>query len=438
MSENSDGLPTSSAAPRNVRRIRLGLLTKLFVAFTLVMAGYAGLSSTYLLRHFYDDKARYVIFSLHQSAEASCSRLLSKKHSAAETSLLLRQSDSASGFAFEAKSGGVIAENRLNDASRNSTLRSSQLWTLITKRSEGGRLANFTSELKFQGQRIFVSACRVDSEGDSIWLLFAVDAAEALSPALELLVKMGVLFVGLLLAGFGVFYVLARSLTRPLVALATIADDLGAGNYRSNIVVRGSDELGVLADSFSILSQKLDARESELEKSTELANQDFLTGLWNRRYMDRRVQEHFALAKRHNHDLSLVYLDADHFKRVNDVHGHAAGDDVLKDFAKIMKQQLRDTDFVARVGGEEFVMVLPQTNLEGALLAATKLRNAIKAHVFLGELKVKLTASMGVMSIKENASFASAQDLIAATDKLAYQSKTSGRDRISSPRGQIA
>jgi diguanylate cyclase (GGDEF)-like protein len=169
-----------------------------------------------------------------------------------------------------------------------------------------------------------------------------------------------------------------------------------------------------------------------------MANKDFLTQVWNRRYMDRRVQEFFSLARRHGHELSLVYLDADHFKKINDTYGHAAGDEVLKSFAAIMQQQIRDTDLVARVGGEEFVLVLPETGIEGALQVATKLRENIKAFEFLGDKRIKMTASIGVMTLSEDPGLSSSHDLIEAADKYAYQSKTGGRDRISSPRGQIA
>jgi diguanylate cyclase (GGDEF)-like protein len=132
-----------------------------------------------------------------------------------------------------------------------------------------------------------------------------------------------------------------------------------------------------------------------------------------------------------------VYLDADHFKKINDAYGHAAGDEVLRDLSAILKAQLRKTDFVARVGGEEFVMVLPETSIEGAVQAAVKLREAIKGHVFLGERAVRVTASLGVTALSEGPSLKNASELIEEADKLAYQSKTTGRDRISSPRGQI-
>ena len=439
MSEQiSESLPPKPSPTLSVRRVRLGLRTKLFAAFTVVMMGYAFLSSTYLLNYFFNDKARYVLFSLHQSAEAACAKLSAAQlNSPADMGLMLRQNDTASGFVYNAVSGDVLAEHRLDQSPSDSKIAASSLWTIVSARASGEKLSNFTFEHKVDGQRLFLSACRVDRADSSLWLLFAADANQALSPAKGLLVNMGGLFVVLLLAGFGVFFLIARGLTQPLQSLTAIADDLGAGNYHNKINVKGSDELGVLADSFTILSQRLDARETELEKTTELANQDFLTQVWNRRYMDRRLQEYLSLARRHGHDLSLVYLDADHFKKINDTYGHPAGDEVLKNFAAIMKKQLRETDLVARVGGEEFVLVLPETGIAGALQAATKLREAIKAFDFLGEKRIKMTASFGVMALNEDSGISNSQQLIAAADAFAYQSKTGGRDRISSPLGQI-
>jgi len=382
---------------------------------------------------------RYILFALHQGAQSACMRLSLKPYTQAETLSLLRENDSASGFVFSSasdatSSGLVFAENRL---SSTFLVKSEELWKVIETRSGGGKLANFTAEEMFAEGRYFLSGCRVDLADGVSWLLFAAEASDALKPAYELFIQIGALFVVLLLVALGIFFFLARSLTLPLAQLTEIADDLGAGNYTRTIDVSNRDELGVLADSFTILSQRLNDRESKLEKTTELANQDFLTGLWNRRYLDRRAQELFSLSKRHDHDLSVIYLDADHFKKINDTYGHSAGDEVLKSFAEILNAQLRKTDFVARVGGEEFVMVLPETALDGALQVALKLRSHFKAHSFLGDKGLKVTASFGVASIGENAELKNAGELIEAADRFAYESKSTGRDRISSARGQI-
>lgn len=418
--------------------MRWGLRTKFLIAVAAILTIYASASASFVLDRLFSVTSRYILFSLHQGAESACARLVLRPHTQAETLRLLRENDSASGFVFSyggsARSGALVAENRL---SPSFDVKTDELWRVISSRSGDGRLTNFTAEESFPSGQFFLSACRVDQAESSLWLLFAAKSSDALKPAMELFLQIGVLFIVLLALSLGIFFFLARGLTRPLKQLTEIADDLGAGNYKRSIQVSGSDELGVLADSFGILSQRLNDRESTLEKTTELANQDFLTGLWNRRYLDRRSQEHFLLSKRHGHDLSVIYFDADYFKKINDSYGHAAGDEVLRAIADILKAQLRKTDFVARVGGEEFVMVLPETSLDGALQAAVKLRNELKARTFLGERALKVTASFGVVSIGDQAGLADANALIEAADKLAYESKSAGRDRITSSRGQI-
>jgi diguanylate cyclase (GGDEF)-like protein len=428
----TDTAMVENPSHNNVRKVRLGLRSKLFIAFTLVMFLYALVSGFYLLRYFFNDKARYVLFSLHQSAEATCSRLSGKERSVDELSLILKQNETAMGVIFDADTGSVFSENV------GSKLNVQSLWKSIAEKNSMVPVASFTSEHVELDQRFFLSACRANSGSKRLWLMLVADAKEALKPADELFFRMGALFLLLLLSGLVVFYFIAKRLTKPLNTLTLLADELGAGNYKNKIDVKGADELGVLADSFLILSGRLESRESELEKSTELANQDSLTGLWNRRYFDRRAQEFFELSKRHGHDMSVIYLDVDHFKKINDTYGHASGDKVLKDFAKILGLELRATDFVARVGGEEFVIVLPRTDIHGAVSAAEKLRSAIKAHHFLDARKIKLTASMGVFSIGSREGLKNAAELIEAVDKLAYESKTSGRDKITSPRGQIS
>jgi diguanylate cyclase (GGDEF)-like protein len=427
-------MPEKSEAPRNieVRLVRLGLGPKLFIALTVVLTLYAVMSGSYLLRYFFNDKARYVLFSLHQSAEASCAKLSASAHSVGEMSTILKENETAQGLIFDTE--GKVATENLDEAA-GGDLNSTDLWKTLMGRSEEGKLTTLTSEYKGEGQKLFLSACRFESAGTPYWLLLVVDANEALKPANDLYGRMTTLFMFLLLAGLGIFFLIARGLTKALRALTAFADDLGAGNYKRKINVRGSDELGVLADSFSLLSATLEAREVALEKSTELANKDFLTGLWNRRYLDRRLEEYFQLAKRHNHALSVIFLDADHFKKINDTLGHAAGDQILKDIARILAHCLRKTDFIARVGGEEFVTVLPETSLEQALQVAVKIRNFIKAQTFLDQNRVKLTMSMGVTTVTPDVS--SASGFIDVADKFAYASKTGGRDRITSPQGTI-
>ncbi len=423
---------------QNIRRVRVGLRAKIFLTFMFVMIGYALISSTYLFRHFYQDKARYVLFSLHQIADSSCSKLSVGSGDPEEMRNELKKIEVANSYVYHAGDQKILS-NSLSE--QNDPLGFEKnpliLKKFIESRSQGGNLENFTTEYRNDSIRYFLSACKFEQGSAESWLLLAADADVVLQPASGLVMRMLAIFGALLGVGLLIVYFLAKKLTNPLAFLTKAADELGAGNYRASVSIKGSDELGVLSDSFNILSHRLESREAELEKSTEAANQDFLTGLWNRRYLDRRTQEHLALSKRHGRDLAIVYMDADHFKKINDTFGHKAGDDVLIDFGKVAKTHLRESDFLARAGGEEFVIVLPETDLAGALQVAQKVRNVLKAHRFLNEKNVPMTASFGVVSLGSVGPVRNALDLIAKADEYAYKSKTAGRDRITSPEGQI-
>jgi diguanylate cyclase (GGDEF)-like protein len=138
--------------------------------------------------------------------------------------------------------------------------------------------------------------------------------------------------------------------------------------------------------------------------------------------------------------MSLAICDIDHFKKINDTHGHQAGDEVLRAFAQLLRGSLREIDWVARYGGEEFVVVLPATDHAGALQVAEKLRaNAAALRVPFGADTIRLTASFGVASIEPDWSApALPEALIELADLCLYRSKQAGRDRVTGeplPRG---
>jgi two-component system cell cycle response regulator len=162
-----------------------------------------------------------------------------------------------------------------------------------------------------------------------------------------------------------------------------------------------------------------------------LANQaahDSLTGLLNRRELDARADEVVALAQRHGRPLSCLLLDLDHFKEVNDVHGHAAGDQVLRETGRRLATACRISDVVARYGGEEFVLLLPETPLEAAVVLADKLRSALSGTPFgAGDPPITMRASIGVATL--TAAMPAPSSLLAAADKALYRAKELGRDR---------
>ncbi len=166
------------------------------------------------------------------------------------------------------------------------------------------------------------------------------------------------------------------------------------------------------------------------EMVRSLSNHDDLTGLANRRYLGAVLAREFERARRYGRPLSCAIVDIDHFKRVNDVFGHQAGDRVLQAVARRVASMVRVSDTVARYGGDEFMLVLPETSLEGAREVSERCRAAIAAvRVRVGAHDVGVTASVGITSV-DHPAVHSVDDLIRITDATLYAAKERGRDRV--------
>lgn len=174
-----------------------------------------------------------------------------------------------------------------------------------------------------------------------------------------------------------------------------------------------------------------------LEKVQLAASTDALTGIANRRTFEDALQREIARSGRNGEPVSLVMLDLDHFKVLNDTYGHQTGDDVLRDVARVLSERCRDMDIAARYGGEEFTVILPNCAAEEAMASATRLWQALGADA---NLTVPITVSAGVATFPDNAR--NGEDLIYAADKALYEAKNAGRDRVagaqqSLPRTQL-
>lgn len=162
-----------------------------------------------------------------------------------------------------------------------------------------------------------------------------------------------------------------------------------------------------------------------------LSNRDSLTGVANRRHFMDRLREACFLAEEEGRALSLLMFDADHFKSINDQHGHAVGDEVLVALARVITEGAREGgDLVGRLGGEEFALLLPNTELDSALIVAERIRRAAESHEFrVGEHRFTVTVSVGIAS---NRGLGNAPaDLLHHADAMLYRSKREGRNRVS-------
>jgi diguanylate cyclase (GGDEF)-like protein len=159
------------------------------------------------------------------------------------------------------------------------------------------------------------------------------------------------------------------------------------------------------------------------------ATMDSLTGLYNRGYLQRRLREEIQRAKRYKSTVSLLMIDADNFKQINDNHGHPAGDFVLKSLAALLRDQMRDTDLVARYGGEEFAALLPHADVEAAQRAGERVCEAVRRlPVIYRRHRLKLSVSVGVASFPHHAQ--SGDPLVQKADQALYQAKGLGKDRV--------
>lgn len=161
------------------------------------------------------------------------------------------------------------------------------------------------------------------------------------------------------------------------------------------------------------------------KKTEKLAFQDDLTGLYNRRYFDQVLKREINRAERYKTRLSLIMLDIDHFKQVNDTWGHQKGDEVLSNLADLLKKACRDSDMICRYGGEEIAVILPGTNQEGALATAEKIRSQLESES-PEKMGIPITASLGV---SEFASGINMDEIIRRSDSCLYKAKEEGRNR---------
>lgn len=233
--------------------------------------------------------------------------------------------------------------------------------------------------------------------------------------------------VAAIVIAIGAISFLARSILKPLRQLNQGVSRFGDGDLSSRIHLDTKDELEQLAHTFNWMADNLEQSQREL---MELATIDGLTGVLNRREFNRRLTQELERSRRGNYSVSLLMIDIDHFKKLNDTYGHQSGDDALRHVSWLIRREVRPGDLPARYGGEEFAVILPHADTEDAFVVAERLRNLIaseKVPISEGQT-LQITASLGCATFPLHAQ--NEEALLGRADAALYQAKRSGRNRV--------
>lgn len=224
----------------------------------------------------------------------------------------------------------------------------------------------------------------------------------------------------------GTATIVAGQIIIPLESLTDGVLRVAGGDLDVTVPIRRDDELGIVGGMFNEMVRRLKEDQTKLEL---LATTDSLTGLANRKQIMTDLSVHHEHYRRYGTDFSLLMIDIDYFKRINDSHGHQTGDAVLVQLARIFRETLRSLDSAGRYGGEEFLVILGQTDMHQAMQTAERIRQATDQHVFVcGDVSLRATISVGVAGIREEDH--SSTELIGRADKALYEAKAGGRNRV--------
>lgn len=232
--------------------------------------------------------------------------------------------------------------------------------------------------------------------------------------------------LGLLIAVAGAIW-LARSVLLPLREFEKGVAHFSNENLSYRLELDNQDEIGRLARDFNTMAERLLAHRNELE---ELSIRDGLTGLYNRRELEKRLDQEAQRSRRYHRPLSLLLLDLDHFKNVNDKYGHQAGDEVLITVSDLVQLNVRPVDVVCRYGGEELAVILPETDEPGACAVAERIRSTVEESITTtprGDM-VHVTVSIGVATFPSHGE--TVTTLIHAVDQALYAAKREGRNLV--------
>ncbi|MBC7419838.1 MAG: diguanylate cyclase [Bdellovibrio sp.] len=299
------------------------------------------------------------------------------------------------------------------------------------------------SEQKINGQKFLVSV-QAQPLGELV-IATMISTEAAFQGVSQVYFDAAYLSVFSVLFSYLLATVLSSTITSPLMLLTKQMQNISKGQLDVEVEIKSHDEIGVLASNFKQMTLDLKASKADLQdlnrdleqkvadrtkELEELTIKDPLTGAFNRRYYDQRVTEEIARSKRTGNPVGLLYLDIDHFKKYNDQNGHPEGDQLLINFVKVLKSAIRNSDYLCRLGGEEFCVITVDTPSEGVQLFAEKVRLAIYETDFkYGERQPmgRLSASIGVSLYPQFCS--DPATLMKSADEALYKAKQGGRNQ---------
>jgi diguanylate cyclase (GGDEF)-like protein len=277
------------------------------------------------------------------------------------------------------------------------------------------------------------------------WAIVAeIPRTHAFAPVARLRNVTVMVVSGLLLGVGAIAYGLGLLIVRPLDRLTAAAAEVARGDLAVDLPVAGGGEVGILTEVFNDMvrrlhegRQKLDSINEKLRLKNEelgrLSVTDALTGLSNRRHLMELLDQEARRSRRMKRPFGILVVDVDHFKRFNDRYGHLAGDRILTKLATLLKRTMREIDSAARYGGEEFVVLLPETDLAGAVQAGERIRTRLaRETISVGEDEVTVTVSIGAAEFPTDGEVADA--VLSNADAALYEAKRQGRDRVARTR----
>jgi diguanylate cyclase (GGDEF)-like protein len=287
------------------------------------------------------------------------------------------------------------------------------------------------------------------SLGSTGWtLVVESERATAFAPAIAMMNQIFIVDVCIILLFSILAYKITLAIMQPIEALSEGAQRIAEGqvDYQIPLPANNDDELGLLTRTFNLMMAKLRSNQleieqdrvrlgeknEELQRANEILSQlsitDGLTKLHNHRYFQDHLTREIKRVSRTRSPLSLILIDIDDFKLLNDTHGHAAGDEVLVSLASIMNDSARESDLIARYGGEEFVILMPNTDLPGAVHLAEKIRMAVEStRLIIGDnmKPIDITISLGVALFDGNR-----REFFAEADRALYRAKAAGKNCV--------